>query len=138
MTRFFFYGTLMPSSGAPRGQYVLQSVHGQSAGRASLTGYDMFEVSGVFPAAVLGDGTVHGEVVEVPDWAAAEAIRICDRIECYRPHDQVHSMYVRRERELDDGTIAWVYLWNHGLDGLLPVPGGDWLTRFQAPQSVQQ
>lgn len=129
MTRLFFYGTLMPSSGHRRA-HVLEHLGARSEGRATLSGYEMFAVANSFPAIVPGAGRVHGEVVEVPAWARDEALRISDMIECYRPQDERWSMYLRRTVQLDDGTTAQAYIWNDGIDDRMPrVFGGDWLAR---------
>lgn len=142
MTRLmFFYGTLMKGTDSIRSS-VPEHLGMRFVGKAQLRG-DLHAVySGAFPAYMEGEGTITGEVWELPDDPAA--VQACysrlDSIEGYREDRPETSMYLRVERPLLDdgeGRTVQTYLWNHGRDGLTPIPGGDWLA-FERAQRARE
>ena len=123
---FLFYGTLM--SGQGRGDML--DFLGRTVGPAEIRG-TLYSVHGAFPALVDGDGVVQGELWQPHDGCFNEAIAVLDGIEGYRPDDRASSMYLRERRQLTDGTIAYVYVWNQSLDRLTLIPDGDWRAEEQ-------
>jgi gamma-glutamylcyclotransferase (GGCT)/AIG2-like uncharacterized protein YtfP len=119
VTRLLFaYGTLM--QGQPRHRLI--------AGRARFLGAGTVAGRllslGRYPALVEGDGEVRGELYELP---SPELLRLVDREEGYN-----------FDRRLTDVTptdgprvSAWTY-WYRGPRGrAVPIPEGDWRSRWR-------
>ncbi len=98
----FVYGTLMPGYGNYR--RIADHVHSARPGTIQGILVDL----GAFPALISGEGIVKGMVLAVD----AEALRITDYIEGYRP-DGGRSLYVREKVEVDlsggETVTAWIY-----------------------------
>lgn len=92
-------------------------------GRCRLAGilYNL----GPYPALGEGKGVVHGELFEVTDPAAFDAMDAFEECDPARPK---LSAYLRvRVRLTDPDLDCWVYRYNRPLRGVPRVPGGDWL-----------
>lgn len=123
----FVYGTLR--KGQPEMDRLL-GAHAIDIGRGTLQGR-LFLI-GDFPGAKVSenpDDRVHGEIYRLVD--AGPALAVLDEYEEYDPTDPNHSLFVRRLApiRLNDGTTlpAWVYLYNRSIEGLRPIPSGDFL-----------
>jgi gamma-glutamylcyclotransferase (GGCT)/AIG2-like uncharacterized protein YtfP len=82
-----------------------------------------------YPGLMPGGGTVHGEVVRLPDDGVVLA-RL-DHIEGMRAHGAPTNLYRRgfvRARTEDGPVWAWTYWWN-GVDAGEAIPTGDWRMR---------
>lgn len=124
----FVYGTLQ--SGQPHAPRLGGA---KPLGRATTRGE--LRDFGDYPGLVHGDGTVHGELVRLPEAALSRI----DDLEGFDPSDLDGSLF-RRERRtlrLEDGseTEGWIYLWHHGGGAL--IPSGDWLEFLQRTRAGQ-
>lgn len=136
--RFFFYGTLLDGSDNP----VAQAIHAllEPVGPATVRGalYAMPDAQGWFPALVGGDGVAHGKVYAARPGFSPADLASMDGYEDFDPASPASSLYVREERELDDGTAAQVYVWNRPLPaGAEPIASGsfrEWLDSRGMPQ----
>jgi gamma-glutamylcyclotransferase (GGCT)/AIG2-like uncharacterized protein YtfP len=94
---------------------------------ATLTGFDMYQVSS-FPAIVVGEGGVKGEIYLVDNATLARL----DRLEGHP------RMYRREVVTVQSGSClfdVWVYVWQGPVDYLAPVPSGDWVEYYEAYSS---
>ena len=79
---------------------------------------------GRYPAVIDGDTAIVGEVYQI-------SRQHLERLDVF---EGVPELYARRETVLDDGLLAWIYLYSgsaNGADALsnIPcVPDGDWVT----------
>jgi gamma-glutamylcyclotransferase (GGCT)/AIG2-like uncharacterized protein YtfP len=82
---------------------------------------------GDHPALVPGTGEVAGDLLEIVDAAAGDAL---DAFEDFDPADPKGSVYRRKRLRLVRPPIhAWVYLWNGPPDAGPPIASGDWFAR---------
>ena len=119
MHDLFIYGTLMP------GLRLQAEMHGaQRLGAACVTGR-LVDV-GRYPGLLQGQGTVTGEVYRVSD---AQLARL-DEVEDMVPGDRPASQYWRERVQVHSGALAgqmvWTYVYNRPVDGLTPIPHGDY------------
>lgn len=115
MSLLFCYGSLKKDGDA---HHMLGNAtfRGKAVTRPS---YRLYHVSW-FPGMVRGPdegGGVHGELYEVPDEAWADL----DEYECVD-----EGLFVRAEIEMNDGTKAFTYLYNHSVEGRKEVKNGSW------------
>jgi gamma-glutamylcyclotransferase (GGCT)/AIG2-like uncharacterized protein YtfP len=87
--------------------------------------------AGDYPALVLGEGNVTGELFrmkdQVPGDRSAKAFELLDRYERYNPHDLKGSLYHRRLVRLHAPDVdAWTYIYNGDLKDLPQIESGDW------------
>lgn len=127
---FFVYGTLR--TGQPNHFRLERAVLWRRA--ALWRGVVLWNL-GPYPMATRGQGTVHGELIAVPEEGFAAILRALDRLEGVhfqhpeRPGGLFHRERVRVECE-GETVPAWAYLGREDLAqrGVL-VPGGDWTRR---------
>ena len=122
-----FYGTLMSGLPARAGRPAL-APYVELVGPCSIPG-SLYDV-GPYPALVLGDGVVRGELWRT---VALDALSVVDAWEGYEFERENQAPYVRRSvRLLEPALDAWVYAWNQPLDGLAHIESGDWRAHFEA------
>ena len=123
------YGTLRPPQAATATEdsryFPAIAEHILTQRPASFVGADLYDL-GAYPAAVPGEGTLHGDLLQIEP----AALSITDRIEG-------HPTFFRRTRVTvqagDDYVDAWVYWAPAGLTaGKTRVHGGDWFQRRQS------
>ena len=119
MHDLFIYGTLMPGL---RLQAQMQGA--EHLGPACVPGR-LVDV-GRYPGLLQGEGTVTGEVYRVSD---AQLARL-DEVEDMVPGDRAASQYWRARVQVRSGALAgqavWTYVYNRPVDGLTPIPHGDY------------
>ena len=82
---------------------------------------------GPYPALVLGEGTVRGELYAMTD--PVTLLSLVDAIEGYHPDDLTRSRYVRRAARVThpSGPVwAWLYVFNRGVGDGVWIPSGDY------------
>jgi len=110
----FVYGTLKKRG---RLHHCLEG--GTPKGEATLKGYDMYSVGGIFPGIVPGEGSVIGELFEIED----RTLQILDRVECYPElYDRKRLSVISRGREF----VVWVYTYQHDISKYEQIKGGFW------------
>lgn len=123
---FAFYGILMRDS--------MTNGVGSYGEDCALPGR-LWSVHDAYPAIELTLGAVsRGRLWTVPEDEdlRRRAVAELDAIEGFCPHDLERSMYLRqRVRLVEPDTVAWVYVWNYGLEGLRWVPSGDWTVHLE-------
>jgi len=113
--RVFVYGTLL--SGFENHDMVL----GHEATLVATTTtanahYRMVDV-GYFPGVYLdGDSVVFGEVYDVDD----ETMGMLDALEGFP------RLYSRAQVQLENGMLAWMYIYNYGRPGMREIDDGDY------------
>lgn len=123
----FVYGTLMP--GHCRWEFLAELLSDISyeLRPAVLSGADMYDVSGFFPAVVQGTGVVRGVVV-ITDRFPDELIPTLDEIEGFSPQ-RLDSLYERKEVTVatTSGPVrAQTYFYAQDTDGLKKIENGRW------------
>jgi gamma-glutamylcyclotransferase (GGCT)/AIG2-like uncharacterized protein YtfP len=116
----FVYGTLRPSS-AGEGKTLVRHLQAQGPAMARGLLYDL----GSYPGMVLGDGVVHGEVLQIAQAADLEAL---DR---YEECDGPHPLFRRERIEIcladNQRTSAWAYLYARSVAAATLIKQGDYL-----------
>lgn len=119
----FVYGLLRPDAVPEGGPAEVRLADDYGPATTSATLYD---VSGNFPAAVRGGGTLHGRLLHWPggiDWRGLDAFEGCDET----------PPLFRRARTIvhwNEGDIeAWIYWWARETDHLKAIPSGRWEKR---------
>ena len=119
MHDLFIYGTLMP------GLRLEAEMHGAQRLGASCVPGRLVDV-GRYPGLLQGQGTVTGEVYRVSD---AQLARL-DEVEDMVVGDRAASQYWRERVKVQSGALAgqpvWTYVYNRPVDGLTPIPHGDY------------
>lgn len=119
MHALFIYGTLMPGL-----RLESQMQGAEHLGPATVSGC-LVDV-GRYPGLLHGQGVVVGEVYRVSD---AQLARL-DRVEDMVPGHRAASQYWREQVMVQDGALAgwlvWTYVYNRPVDGLVPIPHGDY------------
>lgn len=92
-------------------------------GEVDLHGYEMYDL-GDYPGAVDGNGTIRGELYELPGPAILDLL---DEAE------HVHAAPPLYRRELIDakGEPAWLYVYDRAVDPKSRIASGDWFNRGQ-------
>lgn len=120
----FVYGTL--KRGQPNSPLLARYPHAVEPAWTRGLLYDL----GAYPALVVGEGTVRGELVRPAARDLARLLALLDRLEDYRPDDPAGSLYLRRPVETwtAGGARAWAYayLYNRDHRGLRPIAAGEW------------
>jgi gamma-glutamylcyclotransferase (GGCT)/AIG2-like uncharacterized protein YtfP len=115
----FIYGTLMPGL---RLQAEMQGAEHLGPGRVPGRLVDV----GRYPGLLQGDGLVVGEVYRVSD----DHLARLDAVEDMVPGERGASQYWRERVRVRDGALAgqpvWTYVYNLPVDGLTPIPHGDY------------
>ena len=127
MNKFFVYGTLKVGGHFAKGFDHVR----QHSVAATISGFDLYKVSGSFPGIVKGTGTVIGELHTYTPESEAAVLRGMDTIEGYRETDVEGSFYKRQvvDVNLPDGTTekAFVYVFNRPARGRYEkVKDGNW------------
>lgn len=91
---------------------------------------------GDYPALIVGDDRVHGEIARFDPAAMRHILPVIDRLEHCLPGDDARSLYLRRIVEVttpDEHTEpALTYYYNAAhpslpaIDGFPPIPSGEW------------
>lgn len=119
MHELFIYGTLLPGL-----RLQAEMLGAERLGPARVSGR-LVDV-GRYPGLVPGDGTVTGEVYRVSDAQLAHL----DGVEDMVPGDRAASQYWRERVTVQAGALAgqpvWTYVYNRPVDGLMPIPHGDY------------
>ena len=89
----FVYGTLM--KGEPNHHFLEDS---RFLGASAVKGYEMYN-AGWYPAIIAGEGTVPGELYEVPEWD----MKYMDGLE------GEGSLYIRKCETTSEGGLAYIY-----------------------------
>lgn len=126
----YVYGTLRRGQGACR-TFGLEE-HCEFVGTFEFPDAVMFGLGG-FPGIHLTDQDlgpdtprgIVGDLFKVNDPALLGHL---DRYEGYDPMDPKHSLYLRKEIEVN-GIPAYVYEYNHSSAGRRFITGGDWVER---------
>ncbi|MGB8329331.1 MAG: gamma-glutamylcyclotransferase [Polyangiales bacterium] len=121
----FAYGTLM--SGEPSHHLLAPRVR-RAHGAAQVLGASLVQLDW-YPGLILrgGDGTVHGELYELGDVAAA--LGELDSYEDFAGYDREHSLYRRSlVSAVTSGgpRLAWTYVYLGDVDGRSVIPSGRW------------
>lgn len=126
--QIFVYGTLRPpQNGTLPGDsryHPAIDAHIRSAKPATLSGADLYDL-GSYPAAVPGEGTLHGDLLLVDEAALAVA-----------DHIEGHPTFYKRTQvtvQTDAGPeTAWIYWGPPGIEtGRRRVRSGDWFARAE-------
>ena len=120
MTQLFVYGTLLP--GEVRWRHLEQFVEGD--GVRDVVRGTLYDTGLGYPAFVHeGTGEVHGMRFALRAGTRDSALDVLDEIE-----GAVAGLYRRISLSTDAGVRVFVYEYGQGVD-LVPIPGGNWLTR---------
>lgn len=111
--RIIVYGSLRRKQGNSRWM-----THAQWLGEHELEGYQIYNL-GHYPAAILGEGTIHCEVYRINSSILAEL-------------DELKSNTKNYKRELIRTPYgsAWIYLYKHSVEDHPRIDSGDWLKRL--------
>ena len=90
-------------------------------GRVTLQGFDLHDL-GRYPGAVAGEGTLVGELYELPH---AGMLDVLDERE---GAFLVPPLFDRVVVEAD-GRPAWIYLYARSVEGVPRIESGDWFDR---------
>lgn len=123
----FVYGTLRRRGGHdlekmfPDARFVEE---GEFCGRMFLVDY--------FPGVIDSnepEAKVFGEIYELD--GEGESLGKLDEFEDFRPGDPQAGEYLRKRRgiRVKSGAVrdAWIYLYNHPVEGLRPIEAGDFV-----------
>lgn len=122
----FVYGTLRRDTGNWRGA-LMKPLRRTGEGTIAADLYDV----GLYPAAVPSEkGRVTGELFEMED--AEATLRELDTVEmCSGPSPAKADLFRRGRASVTvpggREITAWVYFWNGPLEGLTPIPSGDYV-----------
>ncbi len=119
--QLFVYGLLRPDDAPVAIRPAIEDA--EDLGEASIRG-KLFNVHNKFPAAVEGDGVIHGHLLRwtsVVDWQTLDHWEGCDR------NPPLYYRTVTRVT-LAPGHLldAWVYWWQGSSEGLKHLPTGYW------------
>jgi gamma-glutamylcyclotransferase (GGCT)/AIG2-like uncharacterized protein YtfP len=119
----FVYGTLL-QPGNQLADYLARHCKYLHHGKIKGTLYDIGEYPGLIINYTLG--YVYGSIYETDD----EALKLIDDYEGYGEDQDIPNLYLRKLRliETENGPVdAWVYIYNHPVEGLDKIPSGDYL-----------
>lgn len=115
------YGLLRPSAGRLAALGLGRALAAMGPCRIPGRLLDM----GAYPALIMDEGAVAGELLRVLDPAAGPRL---DAFEEFDADDPARSLYRRvRVRLLNPPREAWVYVWNRPPRGEPRVVSGDWM-----------
>lgn len=130
--RFAVYGTLRPKASAePR--HLLETGLLVNEGVMTLNGWQMFSLGG-YPGIkesedrddlIVVNVLRRGEECSDEQWQSI--ISGFDRYEGYRETDEQGSLYLRGRVSTCNG-YAYIYTYNHSLEGRERIENGDWLS----------
>ena len=103
-SQIFVYGTLQRASDQPMAVQLRQSARWLGPARLRARLYDL----GAYPAAVQGEGTVHGELFELAD---SELLK---RLDAYEGPDYRRCLSVIQTEV--GPSLAWVYWFEAALE----------------------
>jgi iron complex transport system substrate-binding protein len=125
-TRLFVYGSLMTG----QWNHGLLAPFVRACQPARAPRMKLYPVTPDYPGMVEGDGEVRGELVELDPARLDEAMAVLDELEDYfgpgNPSNEYDRVQVPVQTADGAWVHAWAYLWNGRVDGLAPIPGGDW------------
>src|SRR6476646_423750 len=129
--QLFVYGTLRPPLSDTPAEVVryfpMIAAHVLANQSAQIEGAELYDL-GAYPAATPGQGTLHGDLLQVE----AAALSITDRIEGHPTFFRRASVMVQTATE---PTEAWIYWAPTGLTkGKHRVASGDWLRRAEVTE----
>ena len=114
MNKFFVYGTLKAGGRFGKEFDLVRT----TAIPAAVSGFDLYSIKAAgglyFPAAVIGNGRIIGELHEYPKEIIKNVLKRMDVIEGYDETFDRGSLYVRKIVEatsLDDGTVENAYFY---------------------------
>ena len=90
-------------------------------GPFKLDGFALYDL-GQYPAAVHADGTIVGELCELPHPAVLTALDEAEGVHGDPP------LYVREKVEVE-GQNAWIYVYDRPVGAAPRIASGDWLSR---------
>jgi gamma-glutamylcyclotransferase (GGCT)/AIG2-like uncharacterized protein YtfP len=125
----FVYGTLRPRLATGLVRELI--AHFQPAGLATVRGllYDL----GSYPGLVPGGGIVHGDLLRVTD--PGHLPLIDDYEECGGERPLYRREPITAHRVDGSRVSSWTYLYNGSVDGLMPLPGGDYAAYSARPEA---
>lgn len=85
---------------------------------------DLFNV-GAFPALVIGEGRVKGELFRIQEEDYERTMQRFDGIEGYGGRKE-GDLYTRTLMNIPEVGLAWVYTWNGTVEGMDKIEDGDW------------
>lgn len=123
----FVYGTLRHGQRA-HSMLDRAAVHVKTC---TIKGASIYHLGG-FPGLKLEEGgTVVGDLYEIPDTGRVELLQKLDMYEGYREEYPMDSLYLRQTIQVE-GTEAWVYVFNHPVEGYNKIENGDWFSGSQS------
>ncbi|MHC4956362.1 MAG: gamma-glutamylcyclotransferase family protein [Planctomycetota bacterium] len=90
-------------------------------GPFQLDGFALYDL-GKYPGAVHADGTIVGELCELPHPAVLAALDEAEGVHGEPP------LYLREQVEVD-GQAAWIYVYDRPVGDAPRIRSGDWLKR---------
>jgi gamma-glutamylcyclotransferase (GGCT)/AIG2-like uncharacterized protein YtfP len=119
----FVYGTLL-QPGNEFANHLARRCRYLQSGKIRGTLYDV----GEYPGLIICNTSayVYGSIYEIDD----EALKLIDAYEGYGEDQDIPNLYLRKLRliETENGPVdAWVYIYNHPVEGLDKIPSGDYL-----------
>ena len=133
LSLLFAYGTLMSPKPGSRWARILSPV------TPAMAQGIMYNINrGSYPGVLDGFHTVYGQLLQIKAAAKHQglvgSLRELDDYEGYEPHMPHGSLYLRKKVRvvrLDTGALvdAWMYFFNHSVDGYAMIPSGRWKDR---------
>lgn len=116
----FVYGTLRPRLATGLVRELI--AHFQPAGSATVRGllYDL----GSYPGLVPGAGIVHGDLLRITN--PGHLAVVDDYEECGGESPLYRREPITACRADGSRVVSWTYFYNGSVDGLTPLPGGDY------------
>ena len=115
----FVYGTLRKQESR---EQIMNKI---SLGSKNITVNAKMYNIGAFPAIVLEEGTVYGEIHKIRD--ESSSFHIIDCVEGFTEYNE-SSLYYRILINSSQG-ICWTYVWNDTTDSYKIIQSGDWSKR---------
>jgi gamma-glutamylcyclotransferase (GGCT)/AIG2-like uncharacterized protein YtfP len=98
--------------------------HAKFLGEYTIHGYDMYNVGGLFPAVVEGDGIVDVELYAID----SDRIHVLDALEGFSGEGYEGNLYNRVGINLEEGQhqVYQIYLYNGDVSSLEYIEDGEW------------